>query len=82
MKYNDLKTKLHSYLAIIQKEEPMALEFLDLNKKDILIDLTRFMVFIEELEQKEKNKEMKKSDAKKQLLMIKEYLNELEQILD
>jgi len=79
--YRKLKKKLYNVLEKITKIEQIDLLIIDLDKKETIFDLTRFMVFIEELEQKSKTENINIDDFKNQLLLIKKYVDELDTLI-
>lgn len=81
MNYKDLKQETLNYFLKIKNFNVFDLEKKDIEKQEVLEDLMRFMIFFEELESKEKNKELKKIDYKKTLIKIKKYLNTLDSMI-
>ncbi len=81
MNYKDLKQETLNYFLKIKGFNALDFEKKDIEKQEVLEDLMRFMIFFEELESKEKNKELKKIDYKKTLIKIKKYLNTLDSMI-
>ena len=81
MNYQDLKQETLNYFLKIKDINTFDLEKKDIEKQEVLEDLMRFMIFFEELELKEKNKELKKIEYKKTLIKVKKYLRTLDTMI-
>lgn len=81
MNYKDLKQETLNYFLKIKDISIFDLEKKDIEKQEVLEDLMRFMIFFEELELKEKNKELKKIEYKKTLIKVKKYLSTLDSMI-
>lgn len=82
MSYKKLKKDLIILTNRIAETEEVSLLFNGLDKIEILIDLRRFVVFIEELEQKIKKDSLDVKSFKEQFIIIRDYLEELKKELD
>jgi len=79
MSYEALKIKIKARYDLIKSKTHFELSNKNINKRKVLEDLELFFIFCFELEMKKKKKE--KIDYKKiknQLLLIKDYLKELD----
>lgn len=81
MNYQDLKQETLNHFLKIKDINTFDLEKKDIEKQEVLEDLMRFMIFFEELELKEKNKELKKIEYKKTLIKVKKYLRTLDTMI-
>lgn len=81
MTYSKLKKDLVTALISIKRLEVDYLLEKDIEKNEVIEDLTRFMLFFEELEEKESKGQAKYSDFTNQFNQIAKYLKELSSML-
>lgn len=77
MTYSKLKKDLLTGFMSIKRMDEKDLKNRDIDKEEVTEDLTRFMLFLEELETKENRGEAKYTDFTNQFNQINNYLKEL-----
>lgn len=82
MSYKQLKQDTLSFFLKVKHMKEYDLKKKNVIQSEVLDDLMRFMVFFEELETKEKNKDLKKSEHVTALKSIKKYLSALHEMID
>lgn len=82
LKYKEIKEKISNSLKRIINIDELYFIDVEIDKKETIKDLTKFIVFIEEIESKSKHEGVKITKFKEQLLIISSYLIELEKILE